>query len=478
MKRKISVPEILLFFRQVMILINKTFRKESFIAGNNRTRHRFVIFTAGFLTLTLSLNAFGQESKPYHKLKIGDQIPDVKCTSLVNCSESSLKLSDFKGKLLIIDFWSTSCGSCVEVLPGMEQTQRKFTGRVQILPVTFDSQARVIKFMQRSRYLEGYKIPSVTDDKVLTRLFPHAIIPHEVWIDQKGKVIAFTDAQYVNEKIIDAVLRGDLSVLSEKKDLPNFSPDSSLVQLNRNIAEFEHQKMDFSYSTILPYIPGLPSFMKSKDDSVHNVSRQLIINCSVLEMYLSAYREGGLPASRIFIEAKDPSKYIYDKDKAYLDQWSRSNSFCYESVMPLFVNDSVRRQVLIQDLDRVLNLDGRMQKRRIKCLILSRTDSTSGLLKTDGGKGIYTLHKPGAIKIMHNSHLDNIVWELNQLPHGLPAFDETGYHGAVDMVLNFSSFENLNDVRAAIKPYGLDLQESWREIEVFVLSDSPDKKPI
>ncbi len=39
-------------------------------------------------------------------LKIGDRAPDITIKA-VNHTSSTLKLSDFKGKLLILDFWAT-----------------------------------------------------------------------------------------------------------------------------------------------------------------------------------------------------------------------------------------------------------------------------------------------------------------------------------------------------------------------------------
>lgn len=44
---------------------------------------------------------------PKRELTIGDTLPDVEINNIVNYKAKSVKASDFKGKLLILDFWAT-----------------------------------------------------------------------------------------------------------------------------------------------------------------------------------------------------------------------------------------------------------------------------------------------------------------------------------------------------------------------------------
>ncbi len=52
--------------------------------------------------------AFGQaksqSSDGMRVLRLGDQAPDYEFTSVLNYKNKTLKLSDFKGKLVILDF--------------------------------------------------------------------------------------------------------------------------------------------------------------------------------------------------------------------------------------------------------------------------------------------------------------------------------------------------------------------------------------
>src|SRR6516225_5369840 len=81
-------------------------------------------------------------------LNIGDQVPDLQFQNVLNYKAKTAKLSDFKGKLVILDMWSTSCTACISGFVKMQKLQNEFDGKIQILlvnPHTFsnDSEEKV-----------------------------------------------------------------------------------------------------------------------------------------------------------------------------------------------------------------------------------------------------------------------------------------------------------------------------------------------
>jgi thiol-disulfide isomerase/thioredoxin len=104
--------------------------------------------------LCLNLTAHAQE-KPDNitDLKIGEQVPDITINNLINYNgkdgnpATTAKISHFKGKLLIINFWSTSCGTCITALPKVESLQKEYKDQVYFLSVSYEKAQRVKTFL-------------------------------------------------------------------------------------------------------------------------------------------------------------------------------------------------------------------------------------------------------------------------------------------------------------------------------------------
>src|SRR5947209_4243467 len=57
-----------------------------------------------------------------------------------------VKLSDLKGKVVVIDFWATWCSPCVKSVPTLVQLYEKYRARgLEILSITVDEQADLYK---------------------------------------------------------------------------------------------------------------------------------------------------------------------------------------------------------------------------------------------------------------------------------------------------------------------------------------------
>ncbi|WP_166792088.1 TlpA family protein disulfide reductase [Pedobacter alluvionis] len=140
-------------------------------------------------------------------LMVGDQLPEDFWKTkhqIYNGEDLTNKdLSGYKGKLLILDFWATWCGSCVSSLPKLSKLQQNFTGKMKVILVncynTRDNEKKISDFyLKRKDLLLAPQLPTVINDRSLLQMFPHRIIPHYVWIDANGTVAAITNSQYIN----------------------------------------------------------------------------------------------------------------------------------------------------------------------------------------------------------------------------------------------------------------------------------------
>lgn len=60
------------------------------------------------------------------------------------------KLADYKGKVVVLNFWATWCDPCREEMPSMQRLQDKLAGKLVILAVDYGEGAPRIKdFLQK-----------------------------------------------------------------------------------------------------------------------------------------------------------------------------------------------------------------------------------------------------------------------------------------------------------------------------------------
>lgn len=73
-----------------------------------------------------------------HKLKTGDPAPEFRLPNLAN---KAVALSDFRGKVVYLDFWFSGCKPCLAEAPATRQLQRQFRGRdLVFVSISVDSQ--------------------------------------------------------------------------------------------------------------------------------------------------------------------------------------------------------------------------------------------------------------------------------------------------------------------------------------------------
>jgi peroxiredoxin len=91
-----------------------------------------------FLTLVVTCSLAIALAGCYHgskPLSIGKPAPDF----TVQDSDRSVSLSQYRGKIVVLNFWATWCPPCVEEMPSLVQMQKKFQDKgVTVLAVSVD----------------------------------------------------------------------------------------------------------------------------------------------------------------------------------------------------------------------------------------------------------------------------------------------------------------------------------------------------
>lgn len=99
----------------------------------------------------------------------------------------TVKLSDYRGKKVLLNFWATWCGPCVEEMPAFQKLSEDYPDDIVILAVNCgDSESDVKDFVNEN----GYTFNIAIDESLeVSSLYPTSSIPLTLIIDEEGYVI-------------------------------------------------------------------------------------------------------------------------------------------------------------------------------------------------------------------------------------------------------------------------------------------------
>lgn len=130
---------------------------------------------------------------------------------LKNMQGQTVKLADYRGKVVFLNFWATWCEPCKKELPSMVRLYEKMKGRpFEILAVSLDTSPPPAKavpdFISRTKIQMGFPILADASDKPISKTLYHTTgVPESFIIGPDGKVIkhAIGSYEWDNPQIVD-----------------------------------------------------------------------------------------------------------------------------------------------------------------------------------------------------------------------------------------------------------------------------------
>jgi len=289
-------------------------------------------------------------------LKPGDKIPDAVWNQSLelnyfNGKKKTIKFSDLKGKLILLDFWATWCPSCIEGFPHLEDVLTINKDEIAVLLVnstqTKDTQKRVQDLKKKYKTAYGFQtsLPYLFGDTIFQQLFPHNAVPHVVWINKDGILVANTYPNALSKENITAVLHTGNADFHQKK-----------MRTNKEVALITNEMLNngfYAGSVFQTYQEGL-------DASSGNYSfdgkrtRYQLLNLRFSQLVALAFQKElkGIPwrhwqfATSSGVNPKQrlltPNRY--------------ENSFCYEMVVQDSLPKSRAKQFFTEDFKKFFGI--------------------------------------------------------------------------------------------------------------------------
>jgi thiol-disulfide isomerase/thioredoxin len=423
-------------------------------------------YIIGLVAMLLPLLS-GAQSPPVKALHIGDTVPDITLTNVYNYPSSAIQLSDLKGKLVILDFWATWCGSCLSSFPEMHELKKTLGNDLDILFVNSfsnDDEAKVKNTFSRLKEQFGtiVDLPYVLKDSILSLYFPHRFIPHIVWLNQQHKVVAITHRYDVTEKNIRQFLNGQTPSMEIKDDAMLFNTSMPLL-VDGNGGDAGA----FLYRSVLTkYKPGLGHAGGMKMDKDGKITRVYLINVTPLSIIRHAYPViRNYKPSRILYKVREPAIF---KDHPGTET---RYSFCYELICPP-VSEKKAEKYIQDDLRKFFNITVSIENKNRDCYVLKAYGDLKKILsKSDSS------YSQIARDFLHKKFRGQPVSTLTGLLEDIlkkPVIDETNELHKIDLDFPSNIFSyDLKKMSAFLHRNGFDLVPAVRNIAVAVISEDP-----
>jgi len=106
----------------------------------------------------------------------------------IDMSGRPLRLDQFRGRVVLLNFWATWCGPCIEEIPVFSRWQRRYgEARLQVIGVSMDDEEAAVK-----RFLAKHDVPYpvLMGDAKLGKSFGGVYgLPQSFLIDAHGRIV-------------------------------------------------------------------------------------------------------------------------------------------------------------------------------------------------------------------------------------------------------------------------------------------------
>ncbi|MEQ1825200.1 MAG: TlpA disulfide reductase family protein [Pirellula sp.] len=169
--------------------------------------YRQMILLVAMIAITLEAGCASKTAS--QPLELGHPIPTLE---LKTASENSpFVMSSLKGEVVILNFWSTSCGVCMKEIEELKEIHD--SGKAKVIGIALDQAADRVRSVMEKR---GVNYPVLMGDQTTFERFDGYSIPYTIVLDRSHIVLKRFFGP-MSEQDLDDVLKSNSASKSASK---------------------------------------------------------------------------------------------------------------------------------------------------------------------------------------------------------------------------------------------------------------------
>lgn len=437
------------------------------------SKKHFIALISISLLYYLPYTALGQNSKVDIPM-VGQRMPDFTLKNVKLHSKQVLKLEDFEGEWLILDFWNRHCVVCLQSFPKLNMLQELFRGEIHFVIIGDNSQKYndgIEKLYERNR--KNYNLNlTYTFDSLLFKRFAIHSVPHVIVVNPEGIVYAITSTTDItSEKLTELVANRKpvmYNKLGNKRAVDIFKP----FYINGNVDEdqaFEFRSIfgKWSPQTEVNVYMDFDRFVDTGYFAAAGARLDWLYKFAFFgrNIWNPKHPLYGEAYQNIVLEMKDTSEFVRDfaTGKGY---------FNYQLTVPRDkAEKAYMMDIMKKDLKTYFGYDAEVESRPVPCWYVSVIDSCLENVRSRY-KTRQTITSSYSEWEARHVKISSIIYMLDFFYPNDVFIDREGLD---DLRLDIHIKAVLNDFKALkneLERNGIELKKGYKMMKVLRLSDA------